>query len=184
MNNGLEVIVNDSTDTTPIVTRVALLVVLAITVAEIGMLRFGWNGSVEPAYIAPALWLFSGLFVLRVVGQVLVAIRPQPWLPPMEQWNFVPYPILLPIQLVFIVVMLWIDLAFTWETGISIATNPGFGRFLIAFSAVYALAMPIRYVVRMRRRPDQRWFGGTIPMIFHIVLASYLYTLGSFYAAA
>ena len=30
--------------------------------------------------------------------------------------------------------------------GISAATNPDFGRFLIVFSAVYALAMPIRYV--------------------------------------
>jgi hypothetical protein len=41
--------------------------------------------------------------------------------------------------------------------------------------------MAIRYVVRMRRRPDQRWFGGTIPIVFHFVLASYLYTLGCFY---
>lgn len=164
------------------VMRVTLLAVLAITAAALGMLRLGWAGPVESAYIAPILWLFTGLFVLRVAGQVLVAIRPQRWLPPMGQWNLLPYPILLPIQLVFIAVMLWIDLAFTWETGISTAKNPGFGRFLIAFSAVYALAMPIRYVVRMRRRPDQRWFGGTVPMVFHIVLASYLYVLGTFYA--
>ena len=80
--------------------------------------------------------------------------------------------------------MIWIDLAFTLGDRVSIATNPGFGRFLIIFSAFYGLAMPIRYVFRMRRSPDQRWFGGTIPMVFHIVLASYLYTLGSFYAAA
>ncbi|MGD8631902.1 MAG: hypothetical protein PVG72_14390, partial [Gammaproteobacteria bacterium] len=58
------------------------------------------------------------------------------------------------------------------------------GGFLIAFSAVYALAMPVRYVVRMYRRPDERWFGGTIPMVFHLVLASYLYVLGSFHAGA
>ena len=75
---------NNRTDTTPLVTRVALLIVLAITVAEIGMLRYGWSSSVEPAYIVPTLWLFTGLFMLRVVGQVLVAIRPQQWLPPME----------------------------------------------------------------------------------------------------
>ena len=148
------------------------------------MFRFGWASPVEPAYIAPVLWLFTGLFALRVAGQVLVAIRPQQWLPPMGQWNLVPYPILLPIQLVFIAVMLWIDLAFTWEIGISAVKNPGLGRFLIAFSAIYALAMPIRYVVRMYRRPGERWFGGTIPMVFHVVLASYLYALGSFYADA
>jgi len=182
--DGLDPTVSARSDTTPLVTRAMLLTVLAITAAALGLLRLGWIGRVEPAYIAPVLWLFTGLFVLRVAGQVLVAIRPQRWLPPMEQWNLMPYPILLPIQVVFIAVMLWIDLAFTWETGISTVKNSGFGRFLIAFSAVYALAMPIRYVIRMRRRPDQRWFGGTIPMVFHIVLASYLYVLGSFYAAA
>jgi hypothetical protein len=176
--------VSSRTDTTPLVTRVALLAVLAITAATLCILRLGWTDPVEPAYISPALWLFTGLFVLRVAGQLLVAVRPRRWLPPMAQWNLVPYPILLPIQFVFIATMLWIDLAFTRETGISIAENPGFGDFLIAFSAVYALAMPIRYVVRMYRRPGERWFGGTIPMVFHIVLASYLYVLGSFYAGA
>ena len=156
-----------------------LIIVLAITAVAL----VWWTDAENPSDIASILWLFTGLFVLRVGGQMLVAVSPQSWLPPMEQWNLVPYPILLPIQLVFIAVMIWIDLAFTWETGISIATNPGFGRFLITFSAVYALAMPIRYVIRMSRRPDQRWFGGTIPMVFHIVLASYLYILGGFYAA-
>ena len=156
-----------------------LIIVLAITAVAL----VWWTDFENPSDIASILWLFTGLFVLRVVGQMLVAVSHQSWLPPMEQWNLVPYTILLPIQLVFIAVMIWIDLAFTWETGISIATYPGFGRFLIIFSAVYALAMPIRYVIRMSRRPDQRWFGGTIPMVFHIVLASYLYILGGFYAA-
>jgi len=166
------------------VTRVSLLAVLAITAAALCVPRPGWTDPPQAGYIAPVLWLFTGLFVLRVAGQVLVAIRPRHWLPPMAQWNLVPYPVLLPIQLVFIAVMLWIDLAFTRETGIPVAKNPGLGGFLIAFSAVYALAMPVRYVVRMYRRPDERWFGGTIPMVFHLVLASYLYVLGSFHAGA
>jgi len=169
-------------DNTPLVTRVLLIAVLAVTATALGMLRYGSNAPLEAAGIAPVLWLFTGLFVLRVAGQVLVAIRPRVWLPPMQQWNLVPYRILLPIQLVFIAVMLWIDLAFTREVGISTATNPGFGRFLIAFSAIYALAMPVRYTARMYRRPGERWFGGTIPMVFHIVLAAYLYLLGGFYA--
>jgi len=175
---------NQWTDGTPLITRIILIIVLLITGIAVSTLRFGWNNSVEPFYIAPVLWLFTGLFVLRVVGQILIAIRPRSWLPPMEQWNLVPYSILLPIQFAFIAVMLWIDLAFTWESGISTAMNPSLGRFLIVFSAVYALAMPIRYVIRMSRRSDQRWFGGTIPMVFHIVLASYLYILGRFYVTA
>ena len=102
----------------------------------------------------------------------------------MEQWNLLPYPILLPIQLVFIAVMVWIDMSFTLNAGISTATSPDIGYFLIAFSAIYAMAIAIRYAARMRRHPDQRWFGGTIPIVFHIVLASYLYALGNFYVTA
>ena len=43
--------------------------------------------------------------------------------------------------------------------------------------------MAARYAVRMRRRPGQRWFGGAIPIVFHFVLAAYLYVLGSFHAS-
>lgn len=175
--------VSGLTDTTPLVTKVALLTVLALTTVALGMLLLGLIDSKQPTEIASLLWFFTGLFVLRVAGQVLVALRPQQWLPPMGQWNLLPYPILLPIQLVFIAVMVWIDMSFTLSTGISTAKRPDIGEFLIAFSAVYAMAMALRYAVRMRRRPDQRWFGGTIPIVFHIVLASYLYTLGSFYVS-
>jgi hypothetical protein len=170
------------TDKTPQFTRALLLIVLAITAAVFGLLQARQISLNSPAEIAPVLWLLTFLFVLRVAGQVLVAIRPRKWLPPMVQWNLVPYPILLPIQLVFIVVMVGIDSSFTSRTGIAAARNPDLGGFLIAFSAIYALAMMIRYMLRMRR-PDQRWFGGTIPIVFHFVLALYLYVLGSFYAA-
>jgi hypothetical protein len=173
--------VNEQTDTTPLATRVILLTVLAITAVAHGMLLLGWFESQNTADTASLLWFFTGLFIIRVVGQIVVAVRPQQWLPPMYQWNFIPYPILLPIQLVFIGVMVWFNVSFSQNVGISTIDSPGAGKFLIVFSAVYVLAMVIRYTIRMYRRPDQRWFGGTIPIVFHVVLASYLYTLGSFY---
>lgn len=175
---------NEPSDMTPCPTRVTLLVVLAITAATMGMQLFGPSDSFHPNDIAPLLWLYTGLFVLRVAGQVLVAIRPRKWLPPMWQWNLIPYPILLPIQIVLIAVMVWINMAFSSASGIAAANSAAIGDFLLSFSAVYALAMATRYVVRMRRRPDQRWFGGTIPIVFHFVLASYLHALGLFYAGS
>lgn len=184
MNDGLNRIVSERTDTTPLATRIILLTVLAITAAALGMPLLGWFDPDNTADVASLLWFFTDLFVLRVVGQILVAVRPRQWLPPMHQWNFIPYPILLPIQLLFIAVMIWINLAFSQNIGIASVEHPGTGNLLIAFSAVYLLAMVIRYTIRMHRHPDQRWFGGTIPIVFHIVLASYLYTLGSFYAIA
>jgi hypothetical protein len=43
--------------------------------------------------------------------------------------------------------------------------------------------MAVRYAVRMTRRPEQRWFGGTIPIVFHWVLASVVFVYGSFHAS-
>jgi hypothetical protein len=50
-------------------------------------------------------------------------------------------------------------------------------------ATIYAGAMVVRYAVRMARRPEERWFGGTIPIVFHLVLASYVLVLGRFHAS-
>lgn len=89
-----------------------------------------------------------------------------------------PYPALLPIQLAFLAAM--IAIAATLET---IDQRPAFGRFLIALAIVYAAAMSVRYAVRMWRRPDARWFGGAIPIVFHLVLAAFLLTWGSYHVS-
>ena len=41
--------------------------------------------------------------------------------------------------------------------------------------------MVVRYAVRMARRPDQRWTGGTIPIIFHVVLAAFQWTFAQYH---
>ena len=169
-------------DTTPIATRIALVATLAITAGIPVVFELEQLDAAVATDVAPLLWILTALFVLRVAGQVLVVLRAPSWLPPMEQWNLLPYPILLPIQLVFVGVMLWIDVSFTRGHGVAVEASDAFGVFLIGFSWLYAASMVVRYAVRMGRRPGERWFGGTIPIVFHIVLASYLYVLGSFYA--
>ena len=54
-----------------------------------------------PVGYAVALWGLTGLFFLRVIGQVLVAFFAVRALPPMAEWysGLLPYPILLPVQL-------------------------------------------------------------------------------------
>lgn len=39
-------------------------------------------------------------------------------------------------------------------------------------------AMVLRYVLTMAMLPELHWFGHTIPIAFHFVLASYMLTLG------
>ncbi len=43
---------------------------------------------------------------------------------------------------------------------------------------LYMAAMALRYILTMALVPDLRWFGHTIPITFHFVLASYILTLG------
>ena len=137
----------------------------------------------EATAAAPFLWLFTAFFLVRVAGQLYVRARAPGWLPPTEQWNLMPYRLLLPIQLAILGVMAWICVDFTRGGGVAAEPRETFGEVVVWFSYVYAGAMAVRYVVRMARRPAVRWFGGTIPIVFHLVLASFLYVLGSFHAS-
>lgn len=168
---------------TPRPTKIILVTTLAATlVAATVAGQARWQGVVDAGELAPILWALTVLFALRVAGQVVVSLRAPTWLPPMEDWNLVPYRLLLPAQLLILGVMVWIDVSFSASVGPPVDRSEAFGWAVIVFSALYAGAMVIRYLVRMRQRPEARWFGGTIPIVFHLVLATYLYGLGSFHA--
>jgi len=173
--------------TVPPPTRLVLLGTLALT-AGISVLFVALHARGEPidAQLAGSfLLVLSLLFALRVVGQILVVLRAPAWLPRMESghWNLMPYRLLFPIQLAFLGVMAWLVVSLLAEQGVAAEPRPSFGWFLIGASVLYAGAMAVRYVVRMRRRTDQRWLGGTIPIFFHWVLAAFLYVLGSYHVS-
>lgn len=170
---------------TPRPTKIALAATLALTaVAFAAVVREQRAAMLDAADAAPILWLLTALFAVRVSGQVVVALRRPRWLPPMEDWNLVPYRLLLPVQLGILGVMTWIDVSFSTSSGPPVERAEVLGWALVGFSALYAGAMATRYIVRMRRRPEARWFGGTIPIVFHLVLATYLYALGSFHVGS
>lgn len=123
------------------------------------------------------LWLLTGLFALRVAGQALVAFLRVGFLPPMTAWysGLIPYPVLLPVQLVMLAAMAKINVDLSAGTGMFATRRPRVGRGLRWFALVYFLAMMIRYVATMALHPEQRWLGGTIPIVFHWVLAAYVF---------
>lgn len=41
--------------------------------------------------------------------------------------------------------------------------------------------MILRYVIRMSLYPDERWMGGSIPIFFHWILASFLLLVGQYH---
>ena len=59
---------------------------------------------------AVLLAVLAALFLLRVAGQALVAFAGTPGLPPMGEWysGLLPYPLLLPAQVLILAVQGWI----------------------------------------------------------------------------
>jgi hypothetical protein len=135
-----------------------------------------------PTY-APWLWLFTILLVFRVAGQLVVATTAPRWLPPMAQWQsgLVPYPFLVAVQLVVLWLMCSISIDFTRGAGFWVEPHPLLGRVVVIWSYLYAGAMVVRYAVRMSRRPDQRWLGGTIPIVFHTFVAAFQWIFGTYH---
>jgi hypothetical protein len=132
---------------------------------------------------AISLWLLLGLFCLRVMGQVMVAFWNVSFLPPMKEWQsgLLPYPLLLISQLLIIILFGKVAVDFTRQNGYFAYPNARLGRGLLLFGKIYLVAMIARYIIRMSLYPDQRWFGGTIPIFFHWVLASFILLVGTYH---
>lgn len=121
---------------------------------------------------ATVLWLLTVLFLLRVLGQVLVAFVGVTFLPPMPGWysGLLPYPVFLPTQILILLIQVKIGLDFSRARGVFVRPRPRVGRALRW--VIYALAMLVRLLVT-RSHP--------IPVVFHWVLATYLFALGHFH---
>ena len=140
----------------------------------------------DPAPYAFYLWLFTLLLAGRVAGQLVVVLAAPRWLPPMEQWQsgLLPYPVLLVSQAIVLTLMIWISADFSRGAGFWVEPRPRLGTAALVWSYLYFAGMIVRYVIRMARRPDQRWLGGTIPIIFHMVVAAFQWTFGTYHACA
>jgi hypothetical protein len=168
---------------TPTPTKWLLIATLGVTAASVTAFLRTTTSPLDSREAAPCLVLFTVLFFLRVVGQIFVRTSRPAWLPPTEQWNLSPYVLLLPVQIVILALMIWIDLNFAGHGTFWTRHRPDFGRGVLWFAFVYAGLMLARYLVRMARRPEARWFGGAIPIFFHWVLAAYLLVFGTFHVS-
>ena len=61
--------------------------------------------------------------------------------------------------------------------------KPFFARGVLVFGYLYLASMVVRYIVRMTLFPEERWFGGCIPIVFHWVLASFIIAFGHYHRA-
>jgi uncharacterized protein len=128
---------------------------------------------------AAVLWTLLALFALRVAGQMLVVLEVAPWLPPMDEWQsgLLPYPVLLFMQVIIIVVLGMVSVQFSRRRGLSVRPDRRLGGVLWVVGWIYASSMVVRYGATMTMRPEKRWTGDLIPVVFHLVLASFLLTV-------
>jgi hypothetical protein len=129
-----------------------------------------------------ALWLCLILFVARVLGQVYVGLYRPRGLPPWEDWysGLLPYPWLLASQVLIIMVMTMVAYDHSRGEGWMIVRDDRAALVIRWFAVVYAGGMALRYILTMARHAERRWFKGTIPIWFHLVLAAFLYLVATF----
>ncbi len=126
------------------------------------------------------LWILFLLFCFRVFAQLLQYLIPNSFLPPFEAWHSgtLSYSALVFFQVVIIAFFLRVCVRIS--TGV-LQANKVIGKRLLILGGLYAFIMITRYILRMTMFPSERWFGGSIPILFHIILASFLITLGLYH---
>jgi len=134
----------------------------------------------QSRWIAPLLWTLLGLFVLRVAGQALVAFLRVEFLPPMREWysGLLSYRYLLPSQLAITALMVKICVDFTRSRGWFVEPSRFLATYWLGFGYFYLAVMLARYPAQIYFQPETRWFGGTIPIFFHWVLAAFVILVG------
>jgi hypothetical protein len=127
--------------------------------------------DVRKELAASLLWALLVLFILRVLGQALVAFAEVRFLPPMEAWysGLMPYEYLLPSQIAIIGVMAKICADFSRRAGFFFEKNRFFASAWLWFGYVYLAAMIARAVFL---------WDHPIPIVFHWVLAAFVITVG------
>jgi hypothetical protein len=136
------------------------------------------EATVYAVIMAALLVLFLG----RVLGQILAATVAPSWLPPMARWysGLMPYRYLLPAQIVFLVVMTAMTASVARRAEPLGGEAPDAGAWIIRASYVYAVGMVVRAIRYALAPPERR--GVLIPIIFHFVLAAFLFTYGRYLA--
>jgi len=138
----------------------------------------------DPRLTGVVLAFLELLFLGRVVGQLLVAMRGPRFLPPMSEWQsgLLPYRVLLASQTLILVSMTIIGAGLLTAMPWIAERRPELGALLLGLGWIYALSMVVRYAVRMACHPEARWTTRTIPIVFHAVLATWILVLGSYVA--
>lgn len=131
--------------------------------------------------LAPLLWIYTALVAVRVVAQPLS--RMWEWLPAFESWHsaVLPYGWLVFFQLLILLVMGGISVRFSRGR---VRVSRPLGMTLLAFGGLYLGAMIVRLMLGATLMRGDAWFDRPLPTIFHLVLASFVITVGWYHRRA
>ena len=127
---------------------------------------------------AAAMWLATGLFSLRVIGQAVQRWFPVSPLPPFSEWqgSATPYPLLLAIQVAIVAAMgrasyrAWTGS--TWSRGAT--------QWAAWLGALYMLGAITRLAIGLSIEDAPAWFRAWISGVFHVVLAGFVLALARY----
>jgi hypothetical protein len=101
----------------------------------------------------------------------------------MDQWQsgLMPYPVLVVSQVVLLAGLGAVCVQFSRGRGYFTRPHRWLATPLWIVGWIYLVSMIVRYGIWMTIRPDQRWTGDLIPVVFHMVLASFLLCLAQYH---
>jgi hypothetical protein len=126
------------------------------------------------------LWLCLATFTLRVLGQAEVLLLQPSFLPPLRAWDsgLIPYPLLLPLQVLLIAWLAVIAADHTRGSGTFWVSDPRRARALRVFAALYAAVTLCRLLATLALAPHTLLDRGLIPIVAHWDLAAFAALLG------
>ncbi len=127
----------------------------------------------------PWLLVLFGIFVFRVLAQLVQSVYPVPFLPPFGAWHgaVMAYPLLVVFQLVIIGALAVI----LWRVR-SDAIVPRRWKYRVCFTlgGLYFWFMAFRLIAGLTFLSDNPWFARSLPAFFHVVLASFILLFGRY----
>jgi hypothetical protein len=129
------------------------------------------------------IWLFTIIFFIRILTQIFVGIYSPAFLPKMDLWysGVMPYPYLLTYQMFMYTCMVIFNFCFFMRKGpLFIFLNDSTYKYFICFGVIYFCLMIFRFIRLKIKWPDIKWPRGSIPVLFHFVLSSYIILIGCY----
>ena len=127
------------------------------------------------------LMALLGLFVFRVVAQLIQAVYPVFFLPRFEVWQSgaLPYPLLVVFQLA--IIAFYGRVVWKFRSG-TVEPNSRAAHIYLTLGGIYFTVMAFRLVTGFSFAADHPWLGAHIPTIFHLILSSFLLLAGFFHS--